>query len=256
VEHYNVNIAVLRTTLAERGFALIRQLFDEGELAQLVAEIAALPNSVAISQRADSRYGIRNLLSLSPRLRRLVAEPRVRALVEALLGRDARVVRSIFYDKTPQANWQVGWHQDTTIAVQKRLDAPGFRGWSVKAGVVHVQPPAEVLERVLTMRIHLDAAGATNGALAVIPGSHRGGFLSEDALDEWVRTQPQVLCSVSAGDVLLMRPLLVHASARARQQAHRRVVHLEWAAGELPSGLRWSRQSRGTHASSVQGLGR
>jgi len=235
-----VNVTALCTTLAEQGFALIPQLFDEADLAPLASEIAALPLNAAVSQRAGSRYGIRNLLGLSPRLRRLVAEPRARALIEALVGKEARIVRSIFYDKTPQANWQVGWHQDTTIAVQTRVDLPGFHGWSVKAGVVHVQPPAEVLEQVLTMRIHLDAADETNGALAVIPGSHRHGFLSENAVEDQLRMQSQVLCAMPAGGVLLMRPLLLHASARALNQAHRRVVHLEWAVSELPGGLRWS----------------
>jgi hypothetical protein len=237
--HHDIGKVALSATLAERGFAVVQQLVDRTSLAQLAGEIAALPSTAAISQRAGSRYGIRNLLNLLPGLRSLVAESRVRALAEALVGQDARVVRSIFYDKTPQTNWQVGWHQDTTIAVQTRIDAPGFRGWSVKAGVVHVQPPAEVLERVLTMRLHLDAADEANGALAVIPGSHRHGFLTEDAVEEQSRTQPPVLCAVAAGDALLMRPLLLHASARAQNQTHRRVIHLEWASAELPRGIRW-----------------
>ena len=37
-----------------------------------------------------------------------------------------------------------------------------------------------------------------------------------------------------------MRPLLVHASSPATVPSRRRVVHLEFAAAELPSPLEWA----------------
>jgi hypothetical protein len=41
------------------------------------------------------------------------------------------------------------------------------------------------------------------------------------------------------GGVLLMRPLLLHASSASQVPRHRRVLHIEWAAQELPGGLQW-----------------
>jgi hypothetical protein len=44
---------------------------------------------------------------------------------------------------------------------------------------------------------------------------------------------------IRQGDAILMQPLLLHASSTARLRSGRRVVHLEFAAEELPNGLRW-----------------
>jgi hypothetical protein len=55
--------------------------------------------------------------------------------------------------------------------VESRLPVPGFGPWSTKSGVIHVQPPAHILERMLAVRIHLDPTDDTNGALRVLPGT-------------------------------------------------------------------------------------
>jgi hypothetical protein len=80
----------------------------------------------------------------------------------------------------PNANWKVPWHQDVTIAVQERVEAEGFGPWSIKADVLHVQPPGEVLEHMISVRLHLDNCGEKNGALRVIPGSHLQGRIPEE----------------------------------------------------------------------------
>ncbi|HXI53928.1 MAG TPA: phytanoyl-CoA dioxygenase family protein [Candidatus Saccharimonadales bacterium] len=126
-----------------------------------------------------------------------------------------------------------------SIAVAERREAPGFRGWSVKQGVLHVQPPADILERMLTLRLHLDDCGPHNGPLRVLGGSHRHGRLSDEAIETLCRKGAEVACLVRAGGVLLMRPLLLHASSRAERPGRRRVLHLEYAASPLPHGLRW-----------------
>jgi ectoine hydroxylase-related dioxygenase (phytanoyl-CoA dioxygenase family) len=55
------------------------------------------------------------------------------------------------------------------------------------------------------------------------------------------REIPEVICCLNAGDALVMRPLLLHASSPARKPDHRRVIHLEFApANLLPAGLSWA----------------
>src|SRR5690606_33938850 len=106
--------------------------------------------------------------------------------------------------------------------------------WSVKEKVPHVRPPAEVLAEMLTLRFHLDPCGAENGPLKVIPGSHRAGFLSSDQIAAHVARTNQVVCEVEAGDLVVMRPLLLHASDRSHHVGHRRVVHFDLASLPLP----------------------
>jgi ectoine hydroxylase-related dioxygenase (phytanoyl-CoA dioxygenase family) len=163
----------------------------------------------------------------------------VRALVEPVLGPGCFVVRAILLDKTAGANWKVAWHQDLTIAVRERVEAPGFGPWSEKAGIPHVQPPRGVLERMLTVRVHLDHCGRDNGPVQVIPGSHARGRLAADEIARWRDGREPFLCTSPRGGALVMRPLVLHASSPATKPGHRRVVHLEFAADELPHGLEW-----------------
>jgi ectoine hydroxylase-related dioxygenase (phytanoyl-CoA dioxygenase family) len=162
-----------------------------------------------------------------------------RELVEPILGSEFFPVRGILFDKIPDANWKVPWHQDVTIAVQDKVETEGFGPWSVKADVLHVQPPASILECMLSVRLHLDDCGEENGALRVISGSHNRGRIPEDKIQSIRGTSQNVVCNVKTGGALLMRPLLLHASSPSRIPAHRRVVHIDFAAVSLPSGMRW-----------------
>ena len=148
-------------------------------------------------------------------------------------------VRAIYFDKSPGANWLVPWHQDLTIAVREPVDVPGFGPWSTKGGITHVQPPVELLQRMLTVRIHLDPADESTGALRVLPGSHRFGRFSSQQIQEYRIQQPEHLCVAAAGSCLLMRPLLLHASSRSTGDRHRRILHIEFADFTLPSTLQW-----------------
>ena len=130
------------------------------------------------------------------------------------------------------------WHQDLSIAVKERKDVLGFGAWSTKAGIVHVQPSASVLERLLTIRIHLDDCDESNAPVRVIPGSHLQGRMSTEQIHQ-ISTAPALSCIVAAGRVLLMRPLLLHATSASQSPLHRRVIHIEFASCPLPGGLEW-----------------
>ncbi len=148
-------------------------------------------------------------------------------------------MRAIYFDKSPETNWRVAWHQDLTIAVQTEADISGFGPWSTKDGIPHVQPPIALLEKMLTIRLHLDDTDETNGALRVLPETHRLGRLSSERIQSFRVQQADFLCCASAGDALLMRPLLLHASGPSTSSAHRRILHIEYASFDLPAPLVW-----------------
>ena len=155
-----------------------------------------------------------------------------------LLGHKARPVRGILFDKTPQANWKVPWHQDLTIAVKERHERENFTAWSIKDGVPHVQPPLQVLAAMLTIRLHLDDC-FDNGPLRVLPATHREGRLDSAQIAHKRATIEPTICRAARGDALLMKPLLLHASSAGEKPTHRRVLHLEWANQDLPAPLQW-----------------
>ena len=186
--------------------------------------------------------GRRRLLA-EPTVARLARSKKILALVRPHLAEEPLPVRAIYFDKSPDANWLVAWHQDLTLSVRARVDVPGFGPWSTKKGIPHVQPPVELMQQMLAVRLHLDDADASNGALRVLPGSHRFGRLSSDRVQKLRAEGSEVVCAVSAGDALLLRPLLLHASSRSTQPRHRRVLHIEYAGFQLPPELQWHEAS-------------
>ncbi|WP_373538605.1 phytanoyl-CoA dioxygenase family protein [Chamaesiphon sp.] len=224
-------MSMLGRAIEEYGFVIVDPYLDSDSIARLIDDLAAV-------DLTPNQAGIRNLLELVPSIRTLAHSPEIRFLVEPILGDDARVVRGIFFDKQPNANWKVPWHQDLTIAVKNRLDVPDYHPWSVKAGIPHVQPPVAILEQMLTVRIHLDRTDESNGALKVLPSSHLRGRLSTLEIERW-KQSPASSIDCEAGGILLMRPLLLHASSIAIAPSHRRVIHLEYASHQLPDGLEW-----------------
>ena len=219
------------------GYFICDGVLPLDEVEAMRRAVAELPNREEV-RRKRSVYGVRNLLEICPAARRLAADSRLRRFATAVLGQGAFAVRAIFFDKVPDANWSLFWHQDNVIAVSERRDAAGFVAWSRKAGVWQVQPPAEVLAGMIALRVHLDDCGADNGPLRVLPGSHRHGWLDGE-LDAWKRRVPEVVCTVPSGGIVAICPLTLHASAASESVGHRRVIHIEYAAAELPAGLQW-----------------
>lgn len=170
----------------------------------------------------------------------LLGQSAIRELVSRLLGPLARPVRAIAFDKTAGRNWLVPWHQDRTIAVDRRDEAADVRCWTVKNGVDHCEPPVGLLERMVTLRWHLDAVGPRDGCIRVLPGSHRLGRLVATDIRDLLGEVPAVDVPVPAGGVFVMSPLLVHSSRKRVTQGRRRVLHVELAAGDPPAPLRWA----------------
>ena len=213
------------------GFVAIPQVLGADERAKWITRLGPVAGA-----------GRRGLLS-EPEVAALARSKPLMDLIRPHLLSEPVPVRAIYFDKSPDANWLVPWHQDLTLAVRVRIEVPGFGPWSMKDGVPHVQPPVALLEQMITVRLHFDDTDESNGALRVLPGSHRRGRLSAKDIQELRCQQTEVLCTAPAGDALLMRPLLLHASGRSTVTRHRRVLHLEYAAFDLPSPLQWHERS-------------
>lgn len=214
-------MAAFVQTLQQQGFALLRNFSAPAEIEELKEAFAEAP--IARAQRNGETFGARNILELDA-VKRIATSPALMPFLSPLIGPHYRAVRGIFFDKTQGANWPVPWHQDLSVAVKERRELPGWENWSVKRGVTHVQPPPEILARMVTMRLHLDDCPAENGALRVIPGSHRCGPVARAHMDGIGEAET---VTAMAGDALFMRPLILHASSSAQKPGHRRVLHLE-----------------------------
>lgn len=213
--------------LYQQGFTIVPGLLSCDEAESLIGTLGPVNGA-----------GRRGLLGI-PAVKALAISPAVLALLRPHMEGEPRPVRTIYFDKSGDANWVVAWHQDQTIAVAQKIDVPGFGSWSTKDGVPHVQPPAELLGRMLTLRVHLDDCDASNGALRVLPGSHRHGQLAQERIQEIRAAENEYLCASPTGGALLMRPLLLHASGKSLSNRHRRILHIEYADFDLPGGLEW-----------------
>jgi ectoine hydroxylase-related dioxygenase (phytanoyl-CoA dioxygenase family) len=203
------------------GYAIVDDVFSDDELAPVVA---ALDSELATRSRA----GARHVLAIAE-IRALAGEARLIDLAERFVG-PAQPFRATLFDKSASANWLVAWHQDTALPMRAKVDAPGWGPWSTKGGIVYAHAPASALTRVVALRVSLDPSTDANGPLRVLPGTHRHGLLDAAAVERLGNEIAPVSCTVGAGGVIAMRPLVLHASSKSTSDARRRVLHIEYAA--------------------------
>jgi hypothetical protein len=203
------------------GFRIIENMFSHYECEGIIQTLENLPNK-------HSRAGARHLMSV-PLIAELANDERLLAIARRELSVDAIPYRATLFAKTGKANWLVVWHQDTALPLRFRHQEKGWASWSMKEGVWYAHAPAEILSRVVALRLHLDSSTSENGSLRVVPSSHLLGLLNDDEIKEVVNSNGFVECHAEKGSALVMRPLLIHASSKAKTNAPRRVLHIEYA---------------------------
>lgn len=233
-----INLEQHQRALEINGFTIIENVFSAAEIAQLYEEINAADRSRVTFRKSKDLFAVRQFLKEIPGTKPLLFNEKLRQIVQDLFGPDYFIVKSIYFDKPGSSNWFVAYHQDLTISVDRKSILPGFGPWTVKTNQFAVQPPLAILENVATVRIHLDATDAVNGALKVIPGSHRKGIYRPETID-WTQEQ-EVTCIVPKGGIMVMKPLLLHSSGRTTDARKRSVIHLEFSNFDLPETLHWS----------------
>jgi hypothetical protein len=223
-----LNCGVMRHSDAHRmnnGFSILRSVFTVAELERIAQDLGA-------ASVKRSRAGARHLLS-QPAIAALAHDPRLLGLAAEVLGRMPVPFGATLFDKSAESNWLVVWHQDTALPLLERREVAGWGPWSKKAGILYAHAPAEALASIVAIRLHLDDSTEHNGPLRVLPGTHMRGVLSDPQIRALAQKVEPIACTVERGGVVLMRPLLVHASSKGASGAPRRVLHFEYAASEV-----------------------
>ena len=219
--------------LASDGYVVIPDVISDVQCDLLAAHLGAFQATGA---------GSRTLLG-HPWCTEVAREIRRQAAIDSMLPADAIAAQCTLFDKTPEKNWLVTIHQDLSIPVRCRVDSPNCSGWSEKEGTVYVQPPTQVLETVIAVRVHVDPCPPESGALRVVPGSHQFGRLDSARSDQLRYESGEVVVPVPRGGALVMRPLLLHGSSKATLPHPRRVLHYLFGPPVLPDGLAWPAQT-------------
>ncbi len=229
-----------KTEFENKGFAVVPEVYNSSEISQLRNILDAYCSKLDQNKPV---HAIRRAIKRIPELGPLLWNKNMKALISEMGGTDFFLTKSIYFDKPKESNWFVSYHQDLSISVEEKHQLENYGNWTKKDDQFGVQPPLEVLENIITLRLHLDDTDENNGALKLIPSSHKLGV---KRIHE-VSTESEVLCKVPRGAIMLMKPLTFHASSRSKVQKRRRVLHLEFSNQELVKPLNWNEKLRLTY---------
>ena len=233
-----MNIPVIKKKISGDGFAVIENVFTNNDVDKLFLIISNVDTSRPTFRKTNDLFAIRQFFNEAPSAVDIIFNDKFNSLIAELFGDEFFVVKSIYFDKPENSNWFVAYHQDLTISVDRKNDIEGYTHWTLKHNQYAVQPPLGTLQDNFTIRIHLDDTNEENGALRVIPASHlKGIFRPEDI--NWT-TEIETVCSVTRGGIMIMKPLLLHASSRTITRNRRRVIHIEFSRTRLPGKLNWA----------------
>lgn len=223
--------------LEKNGFSVLDDLYTEKEINTILACIEDAGQDGNSFIKTKDLFAIRQLIKNVPELTELLFNEKLKGLIDDLSESNYFLTKAIYFDKPSESNWFVAYHQDLSISVDKKAELKKYTNWTFKKGQYGVQPPIEILEDTITIRIHLDKTTKNNGALKVIPKSHLNGIIRKDAKD-W-NIDNEFICEVEKGGAMLMKPLTLHASSRTTNRKKRRVIHLEFNKHMLTEPLNW-----------------
>lgn len=226
------------------GFAIINNVYSKNEIENIISVIESCTESKTKNvtfRKSEDLFAIRQFHKEIPETLPFIFNQHLKNIIASNFGKGYFITKSIYFDKPKKSNWFVAYHQDLTISVNKKIEAANFENWTVKQNQFAVQPPKEILEDNFTIRIHIDTTTQHNGALKVINNSHSKGILRVENLN--FEKEKETICEVEKGGIMIMKPLLFHASNKTTNNERRRVIHLEFSKQQLPERLEWSEKT-------------
>lgn len=228
----NENIANFKN----EGYATLHNIYSNKEILVLSQWLDLYKNNNTSEVNKDL-YAIRQVLKEIPELKNHLFNKKLISVLNTVFKSNYFLNKAIYFDKPKTSNWFVAYHQDLSISVAHKADVVGYTNWTYKKKQFGVQPPINILERTITVRIHLDHTTKDNGALRVIPKSHAKGIIRPNS-KHWDLSK-EIICNVNKGSIMLMKPLLLHASNKTINNERRRVIHLEFNDTPLHKPLKW-----------------
>lgn len=222
----------IQKSLINEGFVLTDMLFDPEVLENLLTD---LENIGAFNYQQPQ---IPDLLKACDKVNSMANDKTLISLLNLTSGENMYPVKAFILDKSIQSNWEIPWHQDLKIAVNEQIDQPGYTNWSSESGILHVQPPVAIMEKLVNLRIHFDACDTKNAAIHVIPGSHTLGILSPKQINSIVARASFHICSAAKNSVMLMKPLILHYSPKSSSHNSRRILQIEYGY-QINNGITW-----------------
>ena len=136
------------------------------------------------------------------------------SIMRQLIGPDLLIFRAFGMLKPARDGSALGWHQDIGGANPD----PGARG------------------RHYTVWTAIDAAAADNGALTILPGSHRHPKLTPEEKDRVVEEMSgrEILLAADPGEAFLLDQFLLHGSGPNLTSRRRRAVTLIYHDAAVP----------------------
>lgn len=224
-------MSYIQKALINEGFVITDILFDPLFLEKLLQDLSDIG---AFNYHQPQ---VPNLLQACDSLRTLAHDKSLLSLLKLSSGEDMFPVKAFILDKSLESNWEIPWHQDLRVAMDQQYEVAGFSNWSVESGILHVQPPAAIMEKLVTLRIHFDACDVKN-AIQVIPGTHNLGILQQHQVENLVDHSSYHICIAARNSAMLMKPLLLHYSPPSTSIDSRRILQIEYGY-DLKNGLCW-----------------
>jgi ectoine hydroxylase-related dioxygenase (phytanoyl-CoA dioxygenase family) len=225
-----------------KGFTIIDNVYSEVEIKKLISLIEDVTENKTENstfRKSQDLFAIRQFHKEIPETLPYIFNQNLKDIIASTFGKGYFITKSIYFDKPEKSNWFVAYHQDLTISVDKKTEIENFENWTTKQNQFAVQPPIEILENNFTIRIHIDKTTKDNGALKVINDSHSKGIFRVENLE----IKNETICEVEKGGIMIMKPLLFHASNKTTNNERRRVIHIEFSNQQLPEGLEWSEKT-------------
>ena len=227
--------------IESEGFTIIENVYNEVEIDNLISVIekaTEFRNEKSTFRQSEDLFAIRQFHKEVPETIKYIFNEKLKEIISKNFGDDYFITKSIYFDKPEKSNWFVSYHQDLTISVNRKIELENFENWTNKQNQFAVQPPSEILENNFTIRIHLDKTTKENGALKVLNKSHKKGIYRTENIN--IEDETETICEIDKGGIMIMKPLIFHASNKTTNNERRRVIHIECSNQILPNELEWS----------------